>query len=390
MTRTLLLPLLFVAAAHAATPELLPPTGSFAIGRVTYAWRDDARVEVMSPQPAKREVRVHLFYPAAKRGVKPAPYWPDVDVVERRSGDFLREDFGSSYPLLRTIRTHSYEGVPVAKSPRRFPVVVFSHGGGINVLHYTTLIEDLASHGYIVAAVEHPYDAGFVVFPGNRIIEQAGWGDDAKRSPTERAAFHRGRHLVDAQDNSFVLDQLARIDAGKIASPLKGRIDVSRAVAIGHSLGGKASVMSCAIDARWNRCVNLDGGLDAGERYPRIDKPLLAIYGAPSPVQLPIETEEQFRARRARNATFLESASNRELIAEYENVVAPGTIAYVSSPGFSHFAYYDLVQPEAEPWGATPERNARNLAIVRAAILAFLNGERLARPELTLVPIGKR
>ena len=48
------------------------------------------------------------------------------------------------------------------------------------------------------------------------------------------------------------------------------------------------------------------------------------------------------------------------------------------------------MQPEAEPWGATPERNARNLAIVRATILAFLNGESLARPELTLVPIGKR
>ena len=60
MTR-ILLPLLFVAAAHAATPELLPPTGSFAIGRVTYAWKDDARAEVFSAEPAKREVRVHLF-----------------------------------------------------------------------------------------------------------------------------------------------------------------------------------------------------------------------------------------------------------------------------------------------------------------------------------------
>ncbi|HKO02050.1 MAG TPA: hypothetical protein VJ032_10175, partial [Thermoanaerobaculia bacterium] len=180
-----------------------------------------------------------------------------------------------------------------------------------------------------------------------------------------------------------------RMDGGTIASPLKGRFDFSRAVAIGHSLGGKVAVMSCAIDARWSRCVNLDGGLDAGERYPRIDKPLLAVYGAPSPVQLPIETEEQFRTRRARNATFLESASNRELIAQYENVVGPGTIAYVSSPGFSHFAYYDLVQPDAEQWGATPERSARNLAIVRATILAFLHGESLARPELTLVPLGK-
>ena len=73
-------------------------------------------------------------------------------------------------------------------------------------------------------------------------------------------------------------------------------------------------------------------------------------------------------------------------------------IAYISSPGFSHFACYDLVQPEAEQWGATPERNARNLAIVRATMLAFLKSVRecggsrceapASTPEVTYVPIG--
>ncbi|MCU1227597.1 MAG: isoform [Acidobacteria bacterium] len=334
-----------------------------------------------------------LFYPATKpRGAKPAPYFPDVDLIERWTDQhyekgFLRAEFGTSYPLLRTIRTHSYEHATAAKSPRRFPVVVFSHGGGINVLEYTTLIEELASHGYVVTAVEHPGDAGLVVLPGGRVVEQSGWDADAKRTPAERMAFHRERHQVDARDNAFVLDQLVRLNDGTIASPLRGRIDLSHAFAIGHSLGGKASVVSCATDPRWTACVNLDGGLDAGDRYPRVDKPLLAIYGAPSPVKLPIESEEQFRARQSRNAKFLESKSHRELVAQYENVTAPGVIAYVSSPGFSHFAYYDLVQPEAEQWGATPERNARNLAIIRKTILAFL--ENTPPPaEVTYVPIG--
>ena len=143
----------------------------------------------------------------------------------------------------------------------------------------------------------------------------------------EQTAFHRERHEVDARDNAFVLDQLARINDGTIASPLRGRIDLSHAFAIGHSLGGKASVVSCATDRRWSACVNLDGGLDAGDRYPRVDKPLLAIFSAPSPVKLPMESEERFRQRRARNATFLTSQSNRDLVAQYENVVAPGVIA---------------------------------------------------------------
>ncbi|MEA2570624.1 MAG: hypothetical protein QOI24_2625 [Acidobacteriota bacterium] len=377
-----------------AFAELLRPTGLHSVGRIIYAWR----------AASQREVRVDLFYPATKpRGAKRAPYFPDVDLIERWTDEhfekgYLRAEFGASYPLLRTIRTHSYDRAPAAKSPHRFPVVVFSHGGGINVLQYTTLIEELASHGYVVAAVEHPDDAGLVVFPGGRVVEQSGWDADAKRTAEERTAFHRERHEVDARDNAFVLDQLARISDGTIASPLRGRIDLSHAFAIGHSLGGKASVVSCATDRRWSACVNLDGGLDAGDRYPRVDKPLLAIFGAPSPVKLPIESEEQFRQRRVRNATFLTSQSHRDLVAQYRDVVTPGAIAYISSPGFSHFAYYDLVQPDAERWGATPERNARNLAIVRKTMLAFLGsvrkcgsghcGRPTSTPEVTYVPIG--
>ena len=183
------------------------------------------------------KVRVDLCSPATKpRGAKPAP---------------LRAEFGASYPLLRTIRTHSYDRRP-PRSPRRSPVVVFSHGGGINVLQYTTLIEELASYGYVVAAVEHPDDAGLVVFPGGRVVEQSGWDADAKRTAEERTAFHRERHEGDARDNAFVLDQLARINDGTIPSPLRGRIDLSHAFAIGHSLGGKASVVSCANDRRWS------------------------------------------------------------------------------------------------------------------------------------------
>lgn len=383
----ILLALLLATSAFAAEPELLPPTGRFAIGRITYEWKDDSRDE--------REVRVHVFYPAVKpRGAKPAAYFPEVDVVERLSGEYLRDDFGSSYPLLRTVRTHSYERAPLAKSSQRFPVVVFSHGGGINVLRYSTLIEELASHGYVVAAVEHPYDASYVVFSGNRVIEGAGWDQDANRTPAERATFHRERQLVDARDNSFVLDQLARLDSGAIPSLFRHRLNLKSAFAIGHSLGGKASVVSCSIDPRWSGCVNLDGGLDKGERYPRVDKPLLAIFGGPSPVKLPMETAENFEKRSARADRFLESQG--ALISEYDNVVAPGLIAFISSPGFSHLAYYDLVQPDAEQWGATPERNARNLEIVRAAIVAFCDGRdpaaamRAIGTKLALVPIGKR
>lgn len=363
--------------------QLLQPTGTSPIGRVTFTWTDPAR--------HSRPVRVHLFYPARDvSDARRAPYHPDLSFIEQYTNehfgkDYLRNDFGSSYESLMKLEGHAYEGAKAAQSPRAFPIVVFSHGGGIQVLYYSTLLEELASHGYVVAAVEHPEDEELVVLPDGAVIEQKGWEDDAKRTPAQRAEFHRQRHEVDAADNSFVLDQLARVNAGKITSPLRGRLDLKRISAAGHSLGGMSSVFSCARDSRFYACVNLDGGLDAGEQYPPVKQPLLAIFGGPPPVKLPIESDENFAKRQARNATFLESKGHKDLLSQYANVTSRSAMVYVNSPGFSHFSYYDLVRPEAEQWADTPERAARNLTIIRATMLAFLDAT-LKRGESDAVP----
>ncbi|HYC61617.1 MAG TPA: hypothetical protein VEK79_18825 [Thermoanaerobaculia bacterium] len=392
-------------AADASATELLPPTGKYPIGRVTYVWRDTNRIDELATPPAPREVRVHVFYPAQRsHRTRTAPYHPDLELLENYADEhiqknYLREDFGGSYAMLKALRGHALDHPPPAKSPRRFPIVVFSHGGGIQVLFYSAVLEELASHGYVVAAVEHPYDADLVAMPDGRVLKQKEWEHDPQRTPAERAAFHRTRHDVGARDNSFVLDQLARIHAGEIASPLRGRLDLDRAAAAGHSLGGMTSVASCATDRRFQACVNLDGGLDAGQKYQPTTQPLLALYGGPSPVKMPIETDDGFEKRRQRNREFLESAGHRQTVEQYSNA-ARGVLAYVISPGFSHFSYYDLNKPEAEPWGGTPERSRRNLEIIRDCLRTFLDATlrqqsasmvgamRAVDAQLMLVPLG--
>jgi len=399
-----MLPALLLAIASAlgtgtATPnpppELLRPTGPYAVGRITFEWTDPSRKDDLAPAPAPRMVKVHLFYPA-RRGARtqPAPYLPDLQQLERYAGEhfgpgYFQGDFGDSYPALRSLRGHALAGAAAAPGKARFPVVVFSHGGGMQVLFYSSLHEELASHGYVVAAVERPYDADLVALADGRVLEQQGWGEDPKRTPAERAAFHRGRHETGARDNSFVLDQLIRLDQGALQSPLKGRLDLKHAATAGHSLGGKTSVVSCARDARWTACINLDGGLDEGERYPATNKPVLALFGGPSPVRLPIETEEAFAKRHARRSQFLESPSDRRLQSEYDDL-PHATLLYIVSPGFSHFSYYDLLRPEAEPWGGTPERVAANLEIVRACMLGFLDTHLKGRPTDLIAAVHRR
>lgn len=44
---------------------------------------------------------------------------------------------------------------PLSKSREKFPVVVFSHGLGACKFFYSGTYAQLASHGFIVAALEH-------------------------------------------------------------------------------------------------------------------------------------------------------------------------------------------------------------------------------------------
>ena len=46
--------------------ELPAPTGPFAVGRVTYDWTDDAKLDTLAPVPGtKRELLVWVWYPSA-------------------------------------------------------------------------------------------------------------------------------------------------------------------------------------------------------------------------------------------------------------------------------------------------------------------------------------
>lgn len=44
---------------------------------------------------------------------------------------------------------------PILDNNEKFPLIILSHGLGGNRTTYTTICSDLASHGYIVAAMEH-------------------------------------------------------------------------------------------------------------------------------------------------------------------------------------------------------------------------------------------
>jgi hypothetical protein len=393
------------AAAQAQLPKL---TGEYRVGKSTLAWTDSARPETQSgKRDAKRELLVYLFYPIDKeaQGTR-AEYFPhlkEVDAYEERFGkNFFRESYGDSYQTIVTLRSHAVENAPIVPGKEQFPALIFSHGGGIPVLYYTAIIENLVSHGYVVAAVEHTFDGATVVFPDGHIITQAGWDQDAKRTKEEKAAFHAARHSVGSQDNSFVLDQLEKINSSGLPgapADLRGRLDTKKVGALGHSLGGMISVVSGHDDKRFRICLNLDGGLDPGQNYGSLNPPVVAMFGDNRKPQQPGESRDSFDKRTASRRRFVD-----KLKAEYVGAPRGSFFLLVDSPGFSHFSYYDFPNDQAaDPmWRATPEQWKRNQRIILGCTLAVVDGVLYPKrsrpvdalpkefPEVLIEPIGKQ
>ncbi|MFE2480135.1 alpha/beta hydrolase family protein [Streptomyces sp. NPDC059389] len=251
-----------VASWAVPSPVFPEPTGRFAVGTGVLELTDPDRPETATPAPEdRRTVVAQFWYPAQKppAGTGRAPYLGRTEAEARTVSDALADYAGLPRFLLDGLpgaRTHAAYGLPVADGADRFPVVLFSPGlGGVRTQN-TFWAEELASHGYVVVGLDHPYDSAAVVLGDGRTIrtEVSATGDDAE---DERRAA--GWTAVRAADLSFVRAQLGRIDGGGIAGPLTGRLDTARVAAAGHSLGGGAALQAAHQDPGFAAVIDLDG-----------------------------------------------------------------------------------------------------------------------------------
>lgn len=221
------------------------PTGPLAVGRDTLHLVDSGRPDPWVPEAGARELMVSLYYPARGAHGRTAPY---MTTEEARA--FLEDrDLAGAVPAatLSGTRTHARPGAAPARGT--YPLVVLSPGFTVNRATLTLLAEDLASRGYVVAAVDHAHESVGSAFPGGRLLTCAACGPAKERG---YAAVARGR----AQDVSFLLDRLtARHPAWRHAR----MIDRTRIGMAGHSIGGASAATAMAADGRVGAGLSLDG-----------------------------------------------------------------------------------------------------------------------------------
>ncbi len=278
-----------VAAWSFPVPVFPEPSGRYAVGTRVMQWTDPHRPETFTVNPGdRRGVVVQLWYPAQKNpaGTQRAQYLGRTEDEARIVSDALARQVGLPGFLVDGVpraRTHAFFDATVAGRGGRFPVVLFSPGSGGVRTQNTAWAEELAGHGYVVAALDHPYDSAAVVLTGGRTIHTrtASTGD---RDEDNRLAA--GWTAVRAADLSFVLTQLERLDRGEMAGPLTGRLDTGRVAVTGHSMGGAAALQAARQDGRFDAVIDLDG-YPHGPTSPALRQPTLAITQAITPATDP-------------------------------------------------------------------------------------------------------
>lgn len=227
--------------------SILPhPSGEMGIGRLTFDWLDTTRIELFTSGHHYRELSVDIWYPAEVRTGTTAHYL-NVDAFDKvldTAG--LKSLVGiRAANLIRSgkVSTHAIEGAPIANKIKKAPILIFSHGMGMITHLYTAQIEDLVSHGYIVVAITHPYDAWLTLYNDGRSVPFEWYVREAAgKTEEEQIAYENKRVEWWANDIRFVLNKLISLHQKSSDDiPFAGHLDLKRIGAFGHSVGGRAA-----------------------------------------------------------------------------------------------------------------------------------------------------
>jgi dienelactone hydrolase len=206
---------------------------------------------------------IQLFYPTLARIGAPAPY------LSPKTAQLTAATLRVPLTVLERIVTHALSGPPLA--PGAHPVLLFSPGLSELRSDDTALDTDLASRGYVVVAIDHPYESAVVEFPGGRVI-RGSFSDspDPAASARLRAAAVRAR----VRDVAAVVRGLRAIDRG---GRFHDRLELTHIGMFGFSIGGATTDEAMRAIPQIQAGVDLDGSLYGRSLTTPLHRPFLLV-----------------------------------------------------------------------------------------------------------------
>lgn len=363
-----------------SSDHLPKPTGAFGVGRLTLLCEDSSRIEPLDSNATPRRIMVDVWYPAERSASQEAVAAEYLNAAEFERGlgaERLKKELGGSYDLIKTgrVTTHAVVRAPFANSLRLAPLLLFSPGGGMIRELYTAQMEELASHGYVVAAMNHSYDGFLTVFPDGSYVEH-----DGRRWP-KIPSFEGEANLNQLEwhtaDILAVLNYLSRLNGAPSPQlPFAGRVDVTRAGAFGHSFGGVAAAHACQRDQRIKACLNQDGAMGMKPFYLDaqgwgMNQAFMLIERPPNHEPLTDSDLSAMKMTRSRAMEFI-----ARLNADRDRALrSTGTGSYrvlLRRNVTTHMDFSDLMVLSAKN-DIELEQRMRVLALVRSYTLAFFD-----------------
>lgn len=282
------------------------PNGQFHVGRTHLNFIDENRVDPSQlAEGKKRDIPILIWYPIDDPGTI-----PPLKFIKPQDLDSLKKFF--MYAIIpdsiSNVVTNSHGDAPISDKIRNFPILIFNHGLTGFMEQNTTLTEHLASHGYIIVSVGHPYDGVASYSDGRSIPMNVNYYKDyfeRSMSEEENKKFEAFLNQIRREDISvgimrelteknllnedllnnqidvwvddvlFIGDILQRMNEGVIISQFEEKMDIERGIgAVGHSYGGATAILSCCLDKRFKCAVNMDGGMYGGlKKHFKYEKP---------------------------------------------------------------------------------------------------------------------
>ena len=279
--------------------KLPEPSGPYDVGTRYFYWTDEDRPDEYTSDPDDfREVSIQMWYPAELSG--------DEETIPYMSREAARAFFNASDApefLLdhhALVHTHAYLGADIAQTGGPFPVITYSTSGLMS--SHMALYEELASHGYVVLSIGHPYWNPYDFGPSGEVITfdkqidyyQEWWAEAgspavqearsqvslARTTVAQERATRRHNDVMPlavkdiklwAEDIGFVLDELEAMNQAD--GFLAGALDLERAGIMGFSKGGAAAGQFCVTDDRCTAGINLTGFMYGDIVETNLEKP---------------------------------------------------------------------------------------------------------------------
>jgi dienelactone hydrolase len=248
------------------TPYLPEPTGPSPVGTTSLYLKDVSRPDPWAAGVKARELMASLWYPATPSDGRRARYMTPAESELQLTS---RGITGVPQDALSTVRTNAISDATPAGGQRSLPLVVLSPGFTNSRSALTALAEDLASHGYVVAGIDHTYESFATAFPDGRVTTAL-----AREAPRRGPGFWEKVVAGRAADVSFVLGELT---GAYRAWPGAGLIDPSRIAMAGHSAGGAAAIAAMLADSRIRAGIDMDGSTHARIPDHGLSRPFLFL-----------------------------------------------------------------------------------------------------------------